>query len=182
MSAFAIGIAGGEPKFVFEMMPDEIAMILKADEVAIAINDVPDNRVRINPAGTALENVPVMFEELIAARWIEALAFRNSKQEGTCPTPLGDVQIDADSQRKISGATLAALIAKGVGQPFSISWTMVDNSVVPHDADQMIAMGMTVTMYLAACQIAGTAIRDALLATHTEADLMAVDIKAGYPN
>lgn len=115
------------------------------------------------------------------ARWIEARAFRNARQEGGCATPLGRVNTDADSQRKIAGAALAAMVAASAGQPLPIQWTMEDNRVVTHDGPAMLAMGMAVTAHLAACQDAGTAIRELIEAAEDQAALDAIDITAGYP-
>ena len=58
---------------------------------------------------------------------------------------------------------------------------MADNSVVPLDADAMIAIGMVVVRFLAACQDAGTAIRTAIGAAATVDNVAAIDITAGYP-
>ncbi|UAK24175.1 DUF4376 domain-containing protein [Sphingomonas nostoxanthinifaciens] len=126
------------------------------------------------PAAVALDVARV-------AAWADALAYRNARQTGGCLTPLGRVDTDADSQRKISGAALAALIAKSAGQAFSIDWTMADNSVVTHDAAAMIAMGMAVTQYLDACQKAGTAKREQIEAAADEAVLASIDVTTGYP-
>ena len=120
-------------------------------------------------------------DEFRAIRWTEAKAHRDHVSTSGCITPLGRVDTDADSQRKIVGAATAALIARTVGQPFTVNWTMQDNSVVPHDADQMIAMGMAVVAFLGACQDAGTAVRAGFLAAQDNAALAAVDITAGYP-
>jgi len=48
----------------------------------------------------------------------------------------------------ISGAVQLAIIAKTAMQPFSINWTLVDNSVVTLDADQMIAIGIACGTYI----------------------------------
>lgn len=116
-----------------------------------------------------------------ALRWEEARAYRDQRVDGGCITALGRVDTDADSQRKIVGAVTAAMIAKQAGAAFSIDWTMADNSVVTHTADQLISMGMAVTAFLSACQRAGTAIRDAIDAAISADALAAIDITIGYP-
>lgn len=121
-------------------------------------------------------------DEARASRWTEALAYRNARQEAGCATPLGRVQTDADSQRKITVAVTAAIAAQASGAQFPpIDWTMEDNSIVSHDAPALIAMGMAVAAYLNACQEAGNAIRAAIDAATDAAAVAAIDITAGYP-
>lgn len=110
--------------------------------------------------------------------WEAAKAYRDRCSNGGCQTPLGRMDTSDDSQRKLNGAVTAALTAKTLGQAFTVDWTMQDNSVATHTADQMIAAGMAVVKFLDACQKAGTAIRAQILAS---ADPASVDVTAGYP-
>jgi hypothetical protein len=82
-----------------------------------------------------------------------------------------------------------ALMAKTFGQPFSIVWTMADNSNVEHDADQMLALGMAVGQFMNACHQNLIAIRAAIAAIVATGDpvadqaaLDAVDLEAGWPS
>ena len=118
---------------------------------------------------------------LRAARWAEAKAVREAKATGGCETPLGRVDTDPESQRKINGAVTGALVAQAAGQPFAVAWTMADNSVVDHDAAAMIAMGMAVLAHIDACQVAGTAIRGAIDAAADADAIAAINIEEGYP-
>jgi hypothetical protein len=46
---------------------------------------------------------------------------------------------------KITGAVLAALLPRAEGDPFTIDWTVSDNSVVTLTAPQVMALGLTLT-------------------------------------
>lgn len=117
-----------------------------------------------------------------AARWADAFAYREQRAGGGCMTPSGRVQTDAEkSLVKINGASSAAIVSKMAGLPFSVDFTMEDNSVEVLDADGMIAVGMAVVAYVNECQKAGTAIRDAIDAAPDKAAIDAIDITAGYP-
>jgi hypothetical protein len=93
---------------------------------------------------------------------------------------LGRVDTDPESQRKVNGAVTMALIAAGAGQPFSIGWTMQDNSAVEHDGAAMIAMGAAVGGHVARCHSIALAKRELIAAAGTRAAIEAVDIEGGW--
>lgn len=98
-----------------------------------------------------------------------------------CETPLGRVDTDGDSQRKINGAVTMALIAQTAGQPFTVDWTMADNSLVTHDAPAMIAMGVAVGQHVSDCHERGAALKAEIDAADTVEEIEAVDIYSGWP-
>lgn len=116
-----------------------------------------------------------------ADRWAAAKAYRDARQVGGCTTQWGRVQTDDASQGRIGNAALGASIRKAAGQPFSINWTMADNTVAILDADGTIGLGFAVLSFVAACQDAGTAIRASIDAATTPDAVAAVDVAAGYP-
>lgn len=118
---------------------------------------------------------------LRARRWVAVRAARDRVQLSDCVTPLGRVDTDAASQLKISGAVQMAMIAQAAGAPFSIEWTMHDNSPVTHDAAQMIAMGVAVGQHVAACHEVAVMKRTAIEAAASEADIEAVEVDSGWP-
>lgn len=77
---------------------------------------------------------------------------RDEREGAGVETGFGIIDTDADSQRKIVGATVTAMLAKSSDSPFSIDWRMKDNSIVTLDADQMIAIGLLVSQHVAECQ------------------------------
>ena len=49
---------------------------------------------------------------------------------------------DAESQTRINGAVTLALIAKQAAQPYTVIWTLKDNTLRALSADDMIAVGL----------------------------------------
>lgn len=129
-----------------------------------------DQRIRI-----------VSFADMRDERWAEARRYREQCTNGGCATAWGRVDTDSDSQIKVSGAVQMAMLAQMAGDPYSIDWTMADNSQVTLDAAGMMQMGVTVGEHVKACHAAGTNIRAAIEAAADEAALAAIDITAGYP-
>lgn len=115
-------------------------------------------------------------------RWAAARAARERAQLGGCVTPLGRVDTDAVSQLKVTGAVQMAMLALAAGQPFSLDWTMQDNSTVTHDAAAMIAMGMAVGQHIAACHEHALTKRAAIEAASDAAALNLVEVDDGWPD
>lgn len=113
-------------------------------------------------------------------RWDIAKVYREVRINGGCATPSGAVDTDAESRNLISGSVVMAQLA---GAAFSTSWRLADNNYVTLDAAAMIALGMAVGRFVAACYLASFAISDALdaAAAIDAAAIAAVDIQAGYP-
>lgn len=80
-----------------------------------------------------------LLAEAKAYKWT-ALKAARTVAEAASFTCDGSVY-QADKER-ISGAVQLALLAQLAGQPFSIDWTLSDNSVRTLDAAQMIAVGV----------------------------------------
>lgn len=108
-------------------------------------------------------NVTADLPALRARAWVEVKALRDQAEWAGCDTPLGRVDTDPNSRSKISGAVQMAMLI----DPFTIDWTMQDNSIVTHDAPAMIAMGLLVGQHVNACHAIATTIRTALDAADT---------------
>ena len=118
---------------------------------------------------------------LRAARWEEVKAKRQMVQFGGCMTPSGRVQTDADSQRLINGAVTLAMLSLQAQAPFALSFTLADNSTVILSAAQMIAMGQAVGVFIGLAHAQSLALRAALEAATSRAEVEAVDVNAGWP-
>lgn len=104
---------------------------------------------------------------------------RDAAETGGCTVPgIGRFDSDSDSQRKISGAVVMAMLGGGA---FAMEWRLADNSVEALDAPQMIAVGVAVGQHVAACQQRKNEIDAALNAAGTYGDLLAIDIEGGWP-
>lgn len=121
-------------------------------------------------------------DEQRASVWEAVRAARDRAEWWGCSTPLGRADSDPDSQRKVAGAVQLAMIAQAGGAPFSIDWTMQDNSSVPHDAAAMITLGVAVGQHVAACHAVALAKRSAIDGADNVEALMAIDIEGGWPD
>lgn len=114
-------------------------------------------------------------------RWAAVRAARDAAQDGGCPTPLGRVDTDAESRGKISGSVQMAMLAQMGGQPFTVAWTMQDNTTAIHDASAMIAMGVAVGQHVAACHAEALTRRAAIDAAADADAIAAVPVEGGWP-
>lgn len=116
-----------------------------------------------------------------AAMRAKVSAMTREKQEAGAPTPEGVCDSDMNSRNKLNGAVLMAMLAEKAGQPFSITWTLADNSNVTLDGAGMIAMASAVGSYVAACHAQGQALKAAIDAAPDHEALDAIDMEAGWP-
>lgn len=121
-------------------------------------------------------------DEQRALVWEAVRAARDRAEWWGCSTPLGRADSDPDSQRKVAGAVQMAMIAQAAGTPFSIDWTMQDNSSVTHDASAMITLGVAVGQHVAACHAVALAKRSAIETANDTAALDDFDVEGGWPD
>jgi hypothetical protein len=105
------------------------------------------------------------------AKKAEITAWRDRRDLGGAPTPLGIMDSDSASIVKITGAVQMAQIALTAGEPFAIGWTMKDNATAEHDALQMIAAGVAVGQFIAANHAISVALKAQADAATSAADL-----------
>lgn len=179
MNFLAIGPAGGAVFYYGNF--DLARQNKKDDEFELEVDDLPDDDMTFSVDGTQLIAVIRPLDAAKTGKWNQAKNYRDNYASGGCATPSGLIDTDADSQNKLNGAVTAAMISKQASAPFSVDWTMADNSVVTMNADALIAAGMAVVTFLNACQGAGTAIRQSIDAAADQATLDTIDITAGYP-
>lgn len=107
---------------------------------------------------------------------------RNAATDAGAPTPFGAVDSDEAARSNVSGAALGALIAKSAGAPYAVTWTMLDNTTVTLDADGMIGLGLAVLTHVNACHERAREFRAQIEATANMAELLAIDVTAGWPS
>jgi hypothetical protein len=77
-----------------------------------------------------------------AVKWAEIKAIRDQLESGGFElAAVGRFDSDAESRARIVGASMAAKIARDAGQPYSINWTLANNTTVELDADAVINVG-----------------------------------------
>jgi len=109
-----------------------------------------------------------------AARIEQLKAERDALQDGGCMTPLGRMDSNSRSREFLNGAVAAAQVALAAGEAWSIAWTMEDNSIVVHDAAQIVAAGLAVAAHVVAMHAIYTGLRGAVEAAETVAAVEAV--------
>lgn len=160
-------------------VPDGQALIAYAGEDDIeTLETYLDGTLKLRPRAvdTDLQFAVAKIEARAAV-----MRRRDKAEYSGCATLLGRMDTDADSQRKVNGSVTMALIAATAGQPFSIDWTMADNSTVLHDGPAMIAAGLAVGQHVSACHERALVLKAAIDAAEDMAALAAIDIEEGWP-
>lgn len=112
--------------------------------------------------------------------WARVKLLRQEKYK-VAPTTFGEAQSDVESRSFISGLVQMATIAKSVGAPFSETFTMMDNTEVTMNADEMISFGVQVGTYVGAVHSRSRELYAQFQECDTLEDLSAIDIETGWP-
>lgn len=113
--------------------------------------------------------------------WSAVKAIRAAKETGTAQTPVGTVQIDEASKLKITGALSLCRLQEELQQPFSLNFTLADNSRVTLTNTTVRQLAGAVGEYVAQVYDRASALRDQIDAATTAAELNAIDLNAGWP-
>ncbi|WP_159915906.1 DUF4376 domain-containing protein [Pantoea sp. 18069] len=82
-------------------------------------------------------------------KWAEVKGERDRLESGGFDVPgWGCFDSDSESRNRISGAVMAAKIARDASQPYAINWTLADNSTAQLDADGIINVGFTLLAHV----------------------------------
>jgi len=149
-----------------------------------ALQDLPTGygMVLLPEAEWSKEWLAVSLEAAGTALWERVKVRRDAIIDGGASTPSGAVDSDELSRSNISGAALAALIAKGAGAPFSVTWTLLNNNPVTLNADAMIAVGLAVMSHVNACHDKARSLRTAIEGAADTAALFQIDYLSGWPS
>ena len=110
-----------------------------------------------------------------ARKWAEIKGERDRLENGGFDVPgVGRFDSDADSRSRITGTAIAAKIAKDAGQPFSVEWTLADNTAVMLDADQVISVGFAMLTHITSTHEKGRNLRSAIVAAEDAESLDAI--------
>lgn len=112
--------------------------------------------------------------EVREQRWAQIKAEREAREFGGMVWDGSPFDTDETSQRRIQGAVQMAVIAQAAQQPFSIGWTLADDTVRTLDGAQMIAVGMALAQHVGSLHETGRLLRQQIDGAATVADVMAV--------
>lgn len=166
-SAFALdgtrGFVGQVPDGTFDQtIPPEGMVYFRCSQESFA------------SGGATVEEVATVIADRVRTQ-------REAHINGGAMTPAGLADSNEVSRSNIAGAALAAVIAKGAGSSFSVTWTMADNSAVILNADQMIAMGLAVVQHVDGCHAHARNLKAQIESATTVGELLAIDVSAGWP-
>lgn len=133
-------------------------------------------------AGGLLVKEARPLDTLKAAWRLRITAERDRAIAGGADTPSGRVDTDEVSIRNILGAYQSAVAALMAGEPIALNWRMADNSLVALAASDVIAVGNAVMAHTQAAYARSWALKDALEAATTEAEVVALNVTTGWPS
>lgn len=119
-----------------------------------------------------------------AARWAEVVAKRKALRAQGFTVAGFDGRFQSDDEEGLINlicATLAALIAIVTAQPFSVSWTLSNNSTVTISKTQMVAVFIAGVTAFMAIQTRARQLHDEINAATTLADVAQINIETGWP-
>lgn len=111
------------------------------------------------------------FQLLKDTKWEAIKASRLTAEQA--PFEWNGLLFDADAER-VNGAATGALIAQATGSPFSIDWTLTDNSVVALSGADMISVGVALLQHVSAAHERGRLLRAAIDSATTQEQLDAI--------
>lgn len=117
---------------------------------------------------------PRTLDDLKAAKWEQAKAARNAAEYGGFTWDGSTFDSDPVATGRITGAAVLALMATLASQPYSIVWTLFDNTTRTLDASQMMAVGAALGTHVQAAHDAADARRVLINATTSAAELDAM--------
>lgn len=109
-----------------------------------------------------------------AQAWSRIKSARESVEFG--PFTLGGNVFngDSESQRRIQGAAQLATLAQATGQPFSIDWTLFDNTYATLTAGEMIGVGVALGQHVNGAHGIARTLRTQIDAATTPEELEAI--------
>lgn len=113
-------------------------------------------------------------QEAKDARWAELLIERAAREFSTFTWDGSVFDCDAESQTRIIGSATLAIIASMTAQPFSIDWTLADNTVRALSGPDMLNVGAALGAHVDSVHSAYRSLVEDVGAATTNAEVMAV--------
>lgn len=109
-----------------------------------------------------------------AQAWSRIKSVRESVEFGPFAWSGQTFDGDSESQRRIQGAAQLATMAQATGQPFSIDWTLADNTQVTLTAGEMIGVGVALGQHVNGAHGIARTLRTQIDAATTPEELEAI--------
>lgn len=106
------------------------------------------------------------------AKWEAMKAARDAAERSTFVW--NGYTIDADMAR-INGAATGAIIAQAASQTYEDVWTLADNSTIPVNGQDILAMCLALAAHVSACHAHGRALRQQILDCTTKEQVDAIE-------
>lgn len=106
-------------------------------------------------------------EDAKAETWTQIKADRDAEIYGGFVWDGSKFDTDPISISRVQGAVQLATIAMSQGQPFSIDWTLFDNSTRTLSATEMVQVGVALGVFVTTIFAAGVTLRDQINAATT---------------
>lgn len=123
--------------------------------------------------GTKITSMP----ELETARinqWNTIKTFRDKQEYGGFSWDNSVFDSDPQSQSRIQGGVQLAILAQQANQPFSITWTLQDNTTRILNGDDMIAVGQALAAHVQTAHTIGRVLREEINAATTVQQINAI--------
>ena len=111
---------------------------------------------------------------LKSQKWHEVKQHRDSAENGGFTWGGSPFDSTPISQSRIQGAVQLATLAKLTNQPFSIDWTLKDNSTRTLSSDDMIAVGQSLATHIDAQRVKARQLRERIEAATTPEQVDAI--------
>lgn len=110
-------------------------------------------------------------DDLKAAQWTQIKQARSQAEYAGFTWDGSTFDSDAISQQRINGAVSLALIAKQANQPYSITWTLADNTLRVLSAGDMVSVGLALGTHMQTVFNKGQQIQQQIEAATTKEEI-----------
>ncbi|SEL11782.1 protein of unknown function [Roseateles sp. YR242] len=108
-------------------------------------------------------------------RWAQIKQLREAHEFGPLTWDGSVFDADERAQLRIMGAVQLAAQAVAAGQPFSMDWTLADNSIRTLSAADLMALGEALGQQVASAHETARLLREAIDAAATVAEVQSID-------
>lgn len=172
MAAAGIGLVAGEHDHMCRRVDLETGEVVDYQPPAPADTEL---QAWTWDAGTKRWVASPTLAALKAAKWALVRAQRDAVEFGGYAWDGSTFDSDSQSQSRIMGAVQMAVLAASAGQPFSIAWTLADNTARTLSGAEMIGVGLQLGVHVGTAHTIARALRELIEAATTAEELEAIE-------